>query len=117
MNLTRITLAVAFAAIAGPAAAQAKPAAPAPDKATAAVQDKAEIDRTQIIGNRELPKVLYIVPWKKPTPGEMSGRPVASVLDEALAPVDRDVFRRQVQYDAQLNPPSPKSAAPAAPAR
>ena len=65
-----------------------------------AAQDRADIDRTQIIGNRELPKVLYIVPWKKPMPGDLSGRPVVSVLDEALAPVDRDVFRRQVQYDA-----------------
>ena len=27
---------------------------------------------------------------------------MASVLDEALAPVDRDVFRRQVRYDAQV---------------
>ena len=63
-------------------------------------QDRADIDKTQIIGNRELPKVLYIVPWKKPMPGDLSGRPVVSVLDEALAPVDRDVFRRQVQYDA-----------------
>lgn len=67
-------------------------------------QDRADIDRTQIIGNRELPKVLYIVPWKKPVPGDLSGRPLASVLDEALAPVDRDVFRRQVQYDAQIQP-------------
>ena len=66
-----------------------------------AAQDRADIDRTQIIGNRELPKVLYIVPWKKPVPGELSGRPVVSVLDEALAPVDREVFRRQVDYDAQ----------------
>jgi hypothetical protein len=66
----------------------------------AIAQDKADIDRTQIIGNRELPKVLYIVPWKRPMPGDLSGRPVVSVLDEALAPVDRDVFRRQVQYDA-----------------
>ena len=65
-----------------------------------AAQDRADIDRTQIIGNRELPKVLYIAPWKKPIPGDLSGRPLASVLDEALAPVDRDVFRRQVQYDA-----------------
>ena len=65
-------------------------------------QDRADLERTQIIGNRELPKVLYIVPWKKPVPGELAGRPVASVLDEALAPVDRDVFRRQLQYDAQL---------------
>jgi len=70
----------------------------------AMAQDRADLERTQIIGNRELPKVLYIVPWKKPVPGELAGRPVASVLDEALAPVDREVFRRQVQYDAALNP-------------
>jgi hypothetical protein len=79
----------------------------------ALAQDRADIDRTQIIGNRELPKVLYIVPWKKPVPGELSGRPVESVLDEALAPVDRDVFRRHVHYDTQIQarsaPPSPPS--------
>jgi hypothetical protein len=90
--------------------------------AAARAEDRADIDRTQIIGNRELPKVLYIVPWKKPVPGELSGRPVESVLDEALAPVDRDVFRRQVSYDAQTHPvaaaPSAGAAAatPAAPA-
>ena len=80
-------------------------------------QDRAEIDRTQIIGNRELPKVLYIVPWKKPLPGQLSGRPVQSVLDEALAPVDREVFRRQVDYSAQLQArATPKSdTAPATP--
>jgi hypothetical protein len=65
-------------------------------------QDRADMDRTQIIGNRELPKVLYIVPWKKPVPGDLSSRPLESVLDEALAPVDRDVFRRQVRYDAVI---------------
>jgi len=69
----------------------------------ACAQDRADIDRTQIIGNRELPKVLYIVPWKKPLPGDLAGRPLVSVLDEALAPVDRDVFRRQVSYHAQVN--------------
>ena len=66
----------------------------------AQAQDRATIDPTQVIGNRELPKVLYIVPWKKPLPGELTGRPPTSVIDEALAPIDRDVFRRQVQYDA-----------------
>ena len=69
---------------------------------TAFAQDRADIDRTQIIGNRELPKVLYIVPWKKPLPGALAGRPLASVLDEALAPVDRDVFARQVNYHGQI---------------
>jgi hypothetical protein len=80
-------------------------------------QDRADIERTQIIGNRELPKVLYIVPWKKPRPGALAGRPPASVLDEALAPVDRDVFRRELSYDAQTRsvPNSPPGAAPAAP--
>jgi len=76
---------------------------------TASAQDRAEIDRTQIIGNRELPKVLYIVPWKKPMPGDLAGRPVVSVLDEALAAIDRDVFRRQLRYDQQLQPPAPAS--------
>ena len=70
--------------------------------AGAHAQDRADIDKTQIIGNRELPKVLYIVPWKKPLPGQLSGRPVQSVLDEALAPVDREVFRRQVNYAGQV---------------
>ena len=73
--------------------------------------DRATIDRTQIIGNRELPKVLYIVPWKKPAAGELSGPPAESVLDEALAPIDRDVFRRQVHYNV-LTQPSTASPPP-----
>ena len=71
------------------------------------------MERTKIIGNRELPKVLYIVPWKKPVPGDLNGRPPVSVLDEALAPIDRDVFRRQVRYDAQVRQ-APAAAPPAA---
>jgi hypothetical protein len=70
----------------------------------ARADDRATIDRTNIIGNRELPKVLYIVPWKKPMAGDLSGPPDESVLDEALAPVDRDVFRRQVRYNALTHP-------------
>jgi hypothetical protein len=71
----------------------------------AAPVDRADLDPTKIIGNRELPKVLYIVPWRKPMPSELNGKPVDSVLDEVLAPVDRDVFRREVQYHAQTDPP------------
>lgn len=72
----------------------------------ALAQDRADIDRTTITGNKELPKVLYIVPWKKPIPGPLASRPRTSVLDEALAPIDRDEFRRQIQYRAQLAPPT-----------
>lgn len=74
-------------------------------------EDRADIDKTSIIGNRELPKVLYIVPWKKPLPDDLSPRPMVSVLDEALAPIDRDVFRRQVRYDAMAQPQAPAAKA------
>ena len=84
--------------------------------ASAFAQDRADIDRTQIIGNRELPKVLIIVPWKKPLPGDLAGRPLVSVLDEALAPVDRDVFRREVRYDAIAKSRSADASTAAAPA-
>jgi hypothetical protein len=67
--------------------------------------DRADLEGTQILGNRELPKVLYIVPWKQPLPTELVGRPASSVLDEALAPVDRDVFEREVRYHSLLQPP------------
>ncbi len=62
--------------------------------------DRADLEGTQIFGSRELPKVLYIVPWKQPLPTELVGRPAASLLDEVLAPVDREVFQREVRYHA-----------------
>jgi len=71
--------------------------------------DRADLEGTQIRGNRELPKVLYIVPWKRPLPSDRVGRPPSSVLDEALAPVDREVFEREVRYHSILQPP-PKGA-------
>ena len=76
----------------------------------ALAQDRAEIDRAQIIGNRELPKVLYIVPWKKPAPGELSGKPPNSVLDDLMSPIDRDVYRRHMNYDRQLAAPATATA-------
>jgi len=83
--------------------------------ASALAQDRADLDRTQVIGNRELPKVLYIAPWKKPPPGDLAGRPLVSVLDDALAPVDRDVFRRTVQYDTQARTTAAQQAQQPAP--
>ena len=72
--------------------------------ARAFAADRADLEGTQILGNRELPKVLYIVPWKQPLPTELVGRPASSVLDEALSPVDREVFERQVHYHSLIEP-------------
>jgi hypothetical protein len=64
----------------------------------AAAADTLELDGATIVGNRELPKALHIVPWKSAEPGELAGRPINSLVNEILAPVDRDVFLRELQY-------------------
>ncbi len=66
------------------------------------VMDRMELGRTEITGNLELPKVLYIVPWQKSDPGDLMGRPVNTLLDEVLAPLDREEFIRQVEYYGDL---------------
>jgi hypothetical protein len=66
------------------------------------VMDSMELGRTEITGNQELPKVMYIVPWKKADPGDLMGKPVNTLLDEVLAPIDREEFIRQVEYYEDL---------------
>ncbi len=66
------------------------------------VMDSIELGRTEITGNQELPTVMYIVPWQKADPGDLMGRPVNTLLDEVLAPIDREEFLRQVKYHDDL---------------
>lgn len=60
--------------------------------------DKLELDGTTVIGNRELPKALHIVPWKAADSGDLAGRPLNSLVDQTLDPLDRDVFLRELEY-------------------
>ncbi len=76
-----------------------------PRKQPRALADQLLLDSTSIRGSRELPRVMYIVPWKDPQLGEVVGKPVNSLVDEVLAPVDRDVFLRQTKYFNQLYGP------------
>jgi hypothetical protein len=68
------------------------------DESGVQVMDRLELGRTEITGNQELPKVLYIVPWQKSDPGELMGKPVNTLMDDVLAPLDREEFIRQVEY-------------------
>lgn len=77
-----------------PAAAKAV----ATPKPAASGSDQLVLDPTLVSGNRELPKVMYIVPWKKADLSDLPGQPFNTLLDEALTPVDREVFQRQVKY-------------------
>ncbi len=54
-----------------------------------------------ITGNQEQPKVLYIVPWQPPGSADKLMQPVAPVLDDVFAPVDRAEFKRELKYRAE----------------
>ena len=84
-----------------PTQAPSQPSQPAQPRTAAAApraMDSLDLGTTSITGNQELPKVLYIVPWKRSDLGDLVGRPVNTLLDEVLAPVDPDVFERQLGY-------------------
>lgn len=61
-------------------------------------EERLDMEGTRIRGNQELPKVLYIVPWKQADIPDLSQPPLESLIDEALMSVDREVFQRQIRY-------------------
>ncbi|GAC1457758.1 MAG: hypothetical protein PVSMB6_16390 [Steroidobacteraceae bacterium] len=77
--------------------------------------DRLELETTDITGNRELPKVLYIVPWKRSDLSDLAGKPPNSLLDEVLQPIDRDVFQRENRYYDALQPDTKGAKSGAAP--
>lgn len=56
---------------------------------------------TTIIGERESPIGLYIMPWRDARPETDMDRP-ARLLQEELLPVDEHVFVRQIEYHNAL---------------
>jgi hypothetical protein len=74
----------------------------AEDAGDAGRTDTIRLETTTVTGNRELPRVMVIVPWKQALPGDLPGRPAESLLDEVLAPIDRQVFRRQLAFYESL---------------
>jgi len=118
----------AGAAAAGPTPATGRPgtgaAAPAAHTASSAraTPAPAKIDRLDlgtatVTGDREQPKVMYIVPWKRSDIGDLAGKPMNSLVDEILAPVDRDVFKREVVYYQAVQATASQNAAPPKPAQ
>jgi hypothetical protein len=64
--------------------------------------DRIELGGIAIQGSRELPKILYIVPWKSARLGLLQGSVGSSSFDTDFEVLDRDVFRRQVEYYGKL---------------
>ena len=55
-----------------------------------------ELSGMSIVGNDEAPKSLYIVPWKSSEIGVKTS--LDMMLNEGDTPVDRDVFKRQLEF-------------------
>ena len=72
------------------------------DKGKGKVKDKdkasdaKELSGMSIVGNDEAPKSLYIVPWKSSEIGVETS--LNAMLNEGDMPVDRDVFKRQLEF-------------------
>ena len=68
--------------------------------ATAIAKDKEskpkELSGMSIVGNDEAPKSLYIVPWKSSEIGVETS--LNMMLNEGDVPVDREVFKRQLEF-------------------
>lgn len=65
---------------------------------------------TTIVGEDESPMGLFIMPWRNSGADAGLDKP-ARLLDEALLPLDRDVFRRQVEYYTTLSEHSAQQSA------
>ena len=50
-----------------------------------------------IVGNKEAPKSLFIVPWKSSELGVETGL-TSKLLDEKMQVVDKEVFERELDF-------------------
>lgn len=62
-------------------------------------EDAIKMEGMSVIGNKESPNLLYIVPWKSPKMPDMEEPLISSrIFGEALEPVERDVLIRKELY-------------------
>lgn len=61
-------------------------------------EQRLDMEGAAIFGNKESPNVLYVVPWRQAK--RLSGMvpPEMTTMEELLVPLDRDIFRRRVDW-------------------
>jgi len=75
----------------------------------ASAEEQKTMEGISIIGSKESPKALFIVPWKDAESPLAPARPLNSLLNDKPQPVDPDVFRRYLQYYDQVHNPTLKT--------
>ena len=69
--------------------------------------ERIDMEGLSIIGNKELPNVLYIVPWQSPDLPEMTEPPLTALINASLEPISRESVKRNQIYYKLLGAPKP----------
>ena len=88
--IVKLVLLVLLACLSISASAKDKPKNKAADEAK-------ELSGISIIGNKEAPKSLFIVPWKS-SEIDIETSLSSRLLNEKLTPVDKDVSERELSF-------------------
>lgn len=89
-NIVNISIAILLFCLSLPAGAQGKSNKKPSDGAK-------QLSGISIVGNKEAPKSLFIVPWKSSDIGAETSLS-SQLLNEMLTPLDKDVFERELRF-------------------
>ena len=61
-----------------------------------------DLDATSIVGNRELPRIVYLMAWREAPKGDILEQSLENNHDHNMVGLERDVFKRQISYHELL---------------
>jgi len=73
-------------------------------QSTVHAKERLKLDKTTILGNGELPKVTFVVPWRD-APSAIPTMKLDPAAHSEATPVDRDLYQRQIEYLRQAKHP------------
>jgi len=85
----RITIAICAVLLAGQASAQ---------------QPSLTLE-SRVTGNQQLPRVIYIQPWRQPGELQYNWQPEAGIAEDLFQPLRRDEYRRELHYRRAMSTP------------
>lgn len=64
-------------------------------------EERLKLDKTTILGNGELPRVTFVVPWRD-VPNNIPELQLTPAAHPPATPLDKELYNRQAEYQKQL---------------
>jgi hypothetical protein len=64
----------------------------------ASAEERIDMQGTSVIGNSEMPNVLYVVPWKRTPDPDLNPELYESLIEDQLKPIDKNVFQKRIKH-------------------